>query len=297
MAEFKDRLEQALKMRDMKASELAKLTKIGEGAISQYRKGAYKASQRNLEKISQALNVSIPWLMGIVDTIEIGDEPVLLKTNLSLFGNEKKKKVPDNVTPLSPSLSEDALQVAQDYSSLDKPGQRVVKVVIADQQSRVKEEKKKKRTKKYEESEFEGQETGRVIPRYFTPSAAGFASPSFGDDFEYLEVGGDVPPYADFAVDIDGDSMEPYIMNGSTVYVNRDPLQNADVGIFFCDGDMLCKQYYRDEWGNVWLLSLNRNRAEADRFIEAESDIPLVCYGRVILPHPLRLAVPENELL
>lgn len=67
MAEFKDGLEEALSLRGMKPSELAKKTGIGEGAISQYRKGAYKASQRNLEKISKALDFSIPWLMGISD--------------------------------------------------------------------------------------------------------------------------------------------------------------------------------------------------------------------------------------
>lgn len=67
MADFKERLEQALEMRNMKPSDLAKKTGIGEGAISQYRKGAYKASQRNLEKISKALNFSIPWLMGLTD--------------------------------------------------------------------------------------------------------------------------------------------------------------------------------------------------------------------------------------
>lgn len=69
MAEFKDRLNQALTTKNMKPAELAKLTGIGEGAISQYRKGAYKASQRNLEKIAEALMVSIPWLMGISDDL------------------------------------------------------------------------------------------------------------------------------------------------------------------------------------------------------------------------------------
>lgn len=69
MAEFKDRLDQALSMRNMKPADLAKLTGIGEGAISQYRKGAYKASQRNLDIMSKKLEVSIPWLMGISDEI------------------------------------------------------------------------------------------------------------------------------------------------------------------------------------------------------------------------------------
>lgn len=67
MPDFKDRLEEALSIRNMKPSELSKRTGIGEGAISQYRKGAYKATQRNLEKISKALDFSIPWLMGITD--------------------------------------------------------------------------------------------------------------------------------------------------------------------------------------------------------------------------------------
>ena len=84
---------------------------------------------------------------------------------------------------------------------------------------------------------------------------------------------------------IDGDSMEPYIMDGSIVYVNREPLENGDVGIFYVDGDMLCKQYYKDDTGNVRLLSLNRTRHDADRFISARGDDTILTYyGRVILP-------------
>lgn len=67
MSDFSERLEKALAMRDMKPADLSKVTEIGEGAISQYRKGAYKATQRNLDKISKALNVPIPWLMGASD--------------------------------------------------------------------------------------------------------------------------------------------------------------------------------------------------------------------------------------
>lgn len=82
MAEFRDRLEEALAMNNMKASELAKITGISEGAISQYKRGAYKATQRNLEKMAKALSVSIPWLMGIVDdptpdTTQSTDAPVV----------------------------------------------------------------------------------------------------------------------------------------------------------------------------------------------------------------------------
>lgn len=64
MTSFKDRLNEALELRDMKPSELARISGVNEGAISQYRKGAYKANQYSLKKIAKALNVSIAWLMG-----------------------------------------------------------------------------------------------------------------------------------------------------------------------------------------------------------------------------------------
>lgn len=67
MSNFSERLEEALYLRDMTPAELSRATGIGEGAISQYRKGICKAAQRNLEKISQALSVPIPWLMGVSD--------------------------------------------------------------------------------------------------------------------------------------------------------------------------------------------------------------------------------------
>ena len=70
----------------------------------------------------------------------------------------------------------------------------------------------------------------RVIPLYRTPAAAGYAAPVFGEDFDYLQVTDGVPQAAEFAVRIQGDSMVPYIPDGSVVYVNRDPLKAGDVG-------------------------------------------------------------------
>lgn len=91
MAEFKDRLEEALKLRDMKPAELARASGVTEGAISQYRKGAYNATQRNLEKIARVLRVPIPWLMGATDsmTFEIpeGFQPMPPMENVPLVGS------------------------------------------------------------------------------------------------------------------------------------------------------------------------------------------------------------------
>ena len=136
------------------------------------------------------------------------------------------------------------------------------------------------------QTELEGDRTPaepRVIPLYRSPAAAGYAAPVFGEDFEPLTVTGDVPPGAELAVRIRGDSMEPVIADGSVVYVNHDPLKNGDVGIFCVDGDMLCKQYYKDPLGVVYLFSLNRRRADADVVFLRGSGRSLTCFGRVIL--------------
>ena len=105
----------------------------------------------------------------------------------------------------------------------------------------------------------------------------------FGEDYELLTVTGDVPPGAELAVRIQGDSMAPVIADGSVVYVNHDPLQNGDVGIFCVDGDMLCKQYCRDSFGMVYLFSLNRKRADMDVVFHRGSGRSLTCFGRVML--------------
>ena len=134
-------------------------------------------------------------------------------------------------------------------------------------------------------------EPPRLIPLYTSPAAAGYAAPVPDEDFSYIPADETVPRGADFAVRIQGDSMEPFIRDGSVVYVNRDPLADGDVGIFCVDGAVLCKQYHRDALGVVYLFSLNRARADADVVLASTGTRSLACFGRVMLPH--RLAVPQ----
>ncbi len=133
------------------------------------------------------------------------------------------------------------------------------------------------------QSERPAEPEQRMIPLYRSPAAAGYAAPAFGDDYELIAVSGEVPPGAELAVRIQGDSMEPLIADGSFVYVNHDPLQNGDVGIFCVDGEMLCKQYYRDALGIVYLFSLNRQRSDADVLLAPSGGRTLTCFGRVML--------------
>ena len=64
MKKFSERLQEALTERNITAAELSRIIGVNEGTISNYKKGVYEPKQRRLESIANALNISIPWLMG-----------------------------------------------------------------------------------------------------------------------------------------------------------------------------------------------------------------------------------------
>lgn len=126
------------------------------------------------------------------------------------------------------------------------------------------------------------------IRLYRTPAAAGLASPIEGEDYDRVPRDAKTPWNADFMVRIQGDSMEPYIKNGDTVYVQRDTtLVDMDVGIFFLDGDVYCKQICQDSYGNIYLLSANPKRQALNKTILRNSTSTFICFGKVLLPHRL----------
>ena len=133
-----------------------------------------------------------------------------------------------------------------------------------------------------------------TIKHYLVPAAAGYASPIEGEDYELVERAPDAPEEADFSINISGDSMEPYIPDGSLVYVKRDtPLREFDVGVFFVDGDVFCKQWCVDYVGTLHLLSANPARQDANLVIPRDSGRSVVCFGKVLLP--TRLPEPVYE--
>lgn len=64
MKTFSERLCEGLRIRNMSAADLSRKINVAEGTISNYKKGTYVPKQNRVEEISNALNVSIPWLMG-----------------------------------------------------------------------------------------------------------------------------------------------------------------------------------------------------------------------------------------
>ena len=178
----------------------------------------------------------------------------------------------DSFRSTSQRLTHQEQRLLEQYRSLPASGREAVRTLVqslCDYRDEV------------EQSQPE--EPARMIPLYESPAAAGFAAPVAGEDYRLIPVEGDVPRGADFAVRIQGDSMSPWIPPDSIAYVNHDPLAAGDTGIFCVDGSMLCKQYYRDPLGIVYLFSLNRARADADVVFPAGSGRSLVCFGRVMI--------------
>ena len=172
------------------------------------------------------------------------------------------------------------------YIALDEHGRKAVDAICAIEYERVKPQTKvvqlpasKPATKRK-----------RYLPFYTSPSAAGIAAPLEGADFEMLLADNSVPDDADFAVRISGDSMEPYIDDGSMVFVKEvTDIENGEVGIFCVDGAMYCKQFYKSENGNVYLLSANSNRIDANITLDADCSSSFYVSGKVLMnsiPYP-----------
>lgn len=81
------------------------------------------------------------------------------------------------------------------------------------------------------------------------------------DSYTWKEVGEEVPRHADFGVQISGDSMEPRYKDKQTVWIQgTTSLNNGDIGIFYYNGNALCKKLQEDDEGSS-LISLNEKYA------------------------------------
>lgn len=104
MATFKDRLNEAMRIRNMDRTTVLKITGIDKGAFSAYVNGRYNAGQTNLYLLAKALNVNEAWLMG---------HDVPMERN-ALF-SEPLPETMDSFTEVISKLSPAAQQQALDY--------------------------------------------------------------------------------------------------------------------------------------------------------------------------------------
>ena len=93
----------------------------------------------------------------------------------------------------------------------------------------------------------------KYIKLYDIPAAAGVGSYLDNDSCEDFEVDNTVPPDADFAVKVSGDSMEPRFIDGQIIFIKEQQTLNiGDIGVFGLNGDSFVKKL-----GECELISLN----------------------------------------
>lgn len=117
----------------------------------------------------------------------------------------------------------------------------------------------------------------RRLPLYAVPASAGTGN--FLDDspYEIIEVGADAPMQTSYLLRASGDSMEPKIQDGDTLYIKQQNfVEDGEIGIFWYDGQVYVKKFERH--GNAsYLVSLNPKYAP----IKVNGD-PIRCYGKVL---------------
>ena len=169
----------------------------------------------------------------------------------------------------SAAMSADALDLARDFESLDGHGRRVLLSVAAEEKRRM------------EAETAEAAPAAKIIPLFGASFAAGLGEPDFGNAWEDYAVPADSK--ADFAIRINGDSMEPYLPDGSIALGQKRAPRDGEVAALLLDGEFLCKQVCQDFVGNLYLFSLNRARKDADRTIAHDAGRRLDCFGTILM--------------
>lgn len=252
---FHDKLKALRIGNEMTQKELSYHLDISEVSIRNWETGSKKPSMTAIIAISKLFNVTSDYLLGIDDSDDKKNSNLILNRNEFLL--------------------------LTNYRTLDKYGKKAVETLCSIEKERIESESKIISLKTM---------PSRYIPRYTTPSAAGYSVPLDGEDFEMLLVDDTVPNDADFAVIIQGDSMLPYIKDGDTVYVKKTcELSIGDIGIFSVNGAMYCKQYYIDNEQNLTLVSANPSLQESNIHIASNGEDIVRCYGKVLMNQHVKL--------
>ena len=260
---FGQRLKNLRLEQNITQQELADAVGVSAVTVRNWERGTKKPAMEAIIALARELKITTD---GLLDVNTFG----IKRRSIILSPAEKKQ--------------------LKTYQALDEHGKKAVDMICTLEKERLDASEKKVFAKK---TEFVPKRTReRFIPRYTTPSAAGYNVPLDGTDFEMMLVDGSVPADADYAVDIQGNSMYPYINDGDMVYVKKDEeLSNGDVGIFCVDGAMYCKQMYIDEERNLTLVSANPDLRHTNIYVSADSEVSVKVCGKVLLGR--RIDLPD----
>ena len=209
---------------------------VQRATISKYERGQVgDIPSRSIRKLAKYFGVHPLYLMGMVDD--------------------------RNWQPSPKDLTNPEFDHIKKYRACDDDGKKHVDYVLDREYSRARKPEPLRLVNSIREPEAEY--VKRPLGLYEERAAAGLGNYLTGNSYTIVEFPENIiPPKADFALRIDGDSMEPEIPDGSIVFVRSCPaIESGQIGIFSLNGGATCKRLeVNRETQTVTLLSNNPER-------------------------------------
>ena len=203
--------------------------KFNKSDLSQYVSGKTEPNQDKLFILSKALDVDVAWLMGF-------DVPTVSGATSS--------KLKENSYPLS---DKEYTHITK-YRRLDAISKELIDIVIDKELERI----DNYCTLNDSVVDFENY---KEIPCYPRLASAGTGEYLFDDiPTNTIKIDTREYPKADYAIQVNGDSMEPTYYDGDTLIVERNAVpEKGQIGIFILDNEGYVKRM-----GNGELISDNK---------------------------------------
>lgn len=219
--------------------ELAEIVGVAPNTFHGYESGKHDPKSDLLVKIATACHVTVDFLLG-ASTLQA------------------VKKAPSE-------LPEEALKIAKDYAALSKHAKGAVKAIM---EYEIKDTAGEEPTEEPSNAavvsfpKAKKTKSGIVeLKTYDQPAAAGLGNYLDEPDYHIEQYpDGVIPSKTDFGIIISGDSMEPKVHNGGTVFVQASPsIDPGRIGIFVLNGQAYCKKLMVDhENRQIHLVSINK---------------------------------------
>lgn len=141
----------------------------------------------------------------------------------------------------APSISDEAMKLAQDYDGLDSHGQRVVRLVTDEEKARCVSAADE--AAKREQPAVEEKLIRYSVPGYSLPMSAGTGQEIWDEYPENYTLVKEPPRGTSFIARVSGNSMEPTYHDGDLVFVHAvEEIPVGKIGAFHMDGQQWVKE-------------------------------------------------------
>ena len=187
----------------------------------------------------------------------------LLNISVREFYGEPDTEKPHAIKCAPPEFSDEARKIARSYDRLTEHGKGAVRAILGYEEAFLSKDEPQEDPPSSNVAHLPtARRSGPMvqIKVYDQPAAAGLGNyldePESHVEQYPTKV---IPSKTDFGVIISGDSMEPKVHNGGTVFVRAMPaIDPGQIGIFVLDGKAYCKKLSVDhQKREIRLVSLN----------------------------------------